>query len=74
VPQLAALNAPHLAHWERMRETLEHGWGARSRRRRALRAALSLSLDLTTWDALVRRVGLSREEAVELMVRTVRCA
>lgn len=74
MPELAALNAPHLARWERMRETLERGWGARSRRRRALRAALSLSLELATWESLVQREGLSREEAVELMVRMVRCA
>ena len=74
MPELAALNAPHLARWERMRETLERGWRARSARRRALRAALALSLDLATWDALVRRAGLSRREAVELMVRMVCCA
>lgn len=74
VPELAALNAPHLARWERMREVLEHGWRARGRRRRALAAALALSLDLGTWEVLVRRRGLARDEAVELMVHAVRCA
>ena len=74
VPELAALNAPHLARWDRMRETLARGWGARSRRRRTLRAAVSLSLELTTWSSLVPRAGLTPEDAVELMVRAVRCA
>jgi hypothetical protein len=73
-PELAALNAPHLARWEHMREVLEDGWRVRGRRRRALAAALALSLDLRTWDVLVRGRGLARQEAVELMVRAVRCA
>jgi AcrR family transcriptional regulator len=73
VPELAALNAPHLARWERMRETLERGWGARSRRR-SRRAAISLSLELTTWDSLVHRAGLSQADAVELLVRMVSCS
>jgi AcrR family transcriptional regulator len=73
VPELAALNAPHLARWERMREVLERGWDRRGRRRRELRAAITLSLELSTWESLVRRQGLGRDEAVELLVRIVRC-
>jgi AcrR family transcriptional regulator len=74
VPEMAVLNAPYLGTWERMLEVLERGWNRRGRRRRAVRAALALSLDLTTWESLVRRQGLAREEAVELLVRMVRCA
>jgi AcrR family transcriptional regulator len=74
VPELAALNAPHLARWERMREVLEQGWSRRGRRRRAVRAAIALSLELTTWESLVRRQGLDPGEAVELMVRMAACA
>ena len=40
-----------------------------------LRAGLlDLALDFTTWQALVRRSGLSRDEAVELLVDLVGCA
>ena len=74
LPELAALNAPYLARWETMRETIERGWIRRGRRRRAIRAAISLSLELTTWESLVRRQGLDGPEAVDLLVRMVRCA
>lgn len=37
-------------------------------------ALLDLALDFTTWQALVRRSGLSRDEAVELLVDLVGCA
>jgi AcrR family transcriptional regulator len=74
VPELAALNAPHLARWERMRDVLARGWDRRGARGRAVRAAIGLSLELTTWEALVGRQGLRREEAVELLVRMVRSA
>ena len=74
VPELAALNAPHLARWNSMREVLERGWGRRGRRRRELRAAITLGLELSTWESLVRRQGFGRDEAVELLVRIVRCS
>jgi AcrR family transcriptional regulator len=37
-------------------------------------AALDLALDFQTWQALARRSGLRRDQAVELMVRAIRCA
>jgi AcrR family transcriptional regulator len=43
---------------------------ARRKRRRVL-AGLDLALDFRTWHSLVRRSGLSRREAVELMVRAL---
>jgi AcrR family transcriptional regulator len=74
VPELAALNAPYLATWESMREVLERGWNRRGRRRRALRATIALTLELTTWESLVRRQQLEPTEAVELLVRMARGA
>jgi AcrR family transcriptional regulator len=74
LPELAALNAPHLATWEAMRDVLERGWNRRGRRRRALRATIALSLELTTWESLVRRQQLPPTEAVELLVRLARSA
>jgi AcrR family transcriptional regulator len=41
---------------------------------RRVEALLDLALDFTTWQALVRRSGLSRDEAVELLVDLVGCA
>lgn len=38
-----------------------------------LLAALDLALDFHTWRTLVRRGGLSRDEAVETMVSALRC-
>ncbi len=74
VPTLAALNAPYLARWGRMRDVLTRGWNRRGRRRETLLAAIAHSLDLSTWESLVRRQGLTEEDAVELLVRLVRSA
>jgi hypothetical protein len=42
--------------------------------RRLTRSNLAHSLDLSTWESLVRRQGLPAADAVELLVRMVRCA
>jgi AcrR family transcriptional regulator len=73
VPMLAALNAPYLGKWEEMRGVLARGWNRRGRRRKALFAAIAHSLDLSTWESLVRRQGLAEAEAIELLIRLVRC-
>ena len=74
VPTLAALNAPYFAKWAEMRDVLARGWRRRGRRRRALVAAIVHSLDLSTWESLVRRQRLSDADAIELLVRLVRCS
>ena len=74
VPTLAALNAPYFAKWNEMRDVLARGWDRRGRRRQALVAAIAHSLDLSTWESLVRRQGLPEAAAVELLTRLVRCA
>jgi AcrR family transcriptional regulator len=74
VPTLAALNAPYFEKWDEMRDVLARGWKRRGRHRRALLAAIAHSLDLATWESLVRRNGLPETDAVELLVRMVRCA
>lgn len=55
-----------------MREVLAEAFPAGDQDR--LFAILDLVLDFTTWRMLVRRSGLTRESAVELMVSVVRCA
>jgi AcrR family transcriptional regulator len=74
VPTLAALNAPYFAKWIEMRDVLARGWKRRGRRRKALLAAISHSLDLSTWESLVRRQDMSDECAIELLMGMVRCA
>jgi AcrR family transcriptional regulator len=74
VPTLATLNAPYLATWEVMGDVLTRGWNRRGRRREMLLAAIAHSLDLSTWESLVRRQSIPEEDAVELLVRLVRSA
>jgi AcrR family transcriptional regulator len=74
VPALAALNAPYFSKWGEMRDVLAPGWKRRGRRRTALLAAIAHSLDLSTWESLVRRQGLSDADAIELLLGMVRCA
>ena len=73
VPALAALNAPYLAQWGEMRDVLARGWNRRGRRRQELLAAIAHSLELQTWESLVRRQSLRDADAVDLLTRLVRC-
>ena len=63
-----------IKHQERMRDALaaglEEGVG---RRRQLLYGALWVALEFQTWHALVRQQGLEDDEAIELMVKMVRC-
>ena len=65
---------PIEARWERMRETLAVGWEVSDGSPRALLGAtIGLALDFQTWRTMVREQGLSDEQAIEAMVRMVRC-
>ncbi|HET8568957.1 MAG TPA: helix-turn-helix domain-containing protein [Candidatus Limnocylindria bacterium] len=57
-----------------LRSALVTGWPVRGARRSHLMAALALALDFGTWSVLTRGSLLEDEQAVELMVRLVRCA
>ena len=73
-PVLFEILAPVFERWARMREVLSVGWEVRGQRRELLAAALGHALDFGTWRSLVRQQGLTDEQAIELMVCTVRCA
>ena len=74
-PTVREVAEPYYRHWERMRDILAAAWRASDGRRRLLGAAIDLALDFQTWRTLVRRRGgVGNEQAVELMVETVRCA
>jgi AcrR family transcriptional regulator len=58
-----------------LRAALEDGVvGGRGNARARTVAALDLAMDFHAWQVLSRRSGLSRDQAVEIMVRAIRCA
>jgi AcrR family transcriptional regulator len=74
IPALAELGvAPYLEYLETLREVLAAGWGARGERRRRLLAALGHALESHSWISLTDRQGLDDEQAVDSMVKSVRC-
>jgi AcrR family transcriptional regulator len=66
---------PLFAHWERMKEILATAWEVSEERpqQQLLRAAIGVALDFQIWRTMVREQGLTDEQAIELMVRMVRC-
>ncbi len=75
VPVLAELGvAPYLQYLETVREVLAVGWGVRGERRRRLLVALGHALELHSWISLTERQRLDDEQAVDFMMRMVRCA
>ena len=73
-PNAHEIMQPVFAHWERMKETLAEGWQSPERLPEPLLGGIGLALDFQTWRTLVRKQGLSDEQAIELMVGMVRCA
>ena len=73
MPLVLEIAQPYLQHWERMRYVLATGWGGADERLALLLAALGHALDFQTWRSLVRQQGLGDEQAVEVIVRMVRC-
>jgi AcrR family transcriptional regulator len=73
MPLVLEIARPYLQHWERMRYVLATGWGVADERLALLLAALGHALDFQTWRSLVRQQGLGDEQAVEVMVKMVRC-
>lgn len=74
-PNVREVAEPYYRHWERMRDILAAAWQVSDEQRDLLGAALDLALDFQTWRTLVcRQGGIGDEQAVELMVKMVRCA
>jgi hypothetical protein len=65
---------PLVGHWERMKETLAAGWEVGEDRPQQLLGAVGLALDFESWQTMVRKQGLTDEQALDLMVGMVRCA
>lgn len=73
-PEAREIMKPFFAHWERMKETLAVGWKSPDVPPQPLLGAIGLALDFQTWKTMVRKQGLTDEQAIELMVRMVQCA
>jgi AcrR family transcriptional regulator len=74
MPLLREFAADDLAYLGELRALLASGWNVRGRARVPLEAAIGLAVDFRTWQMLVRQEELKREDAVELMVRSVTAA
>jgi hypothetical protein len=73
MPALAGLlEGTVVLYLRSVRELLAEGWEVRGEGRRLLLAMLALAIDFHTWHSLERESGLSREEAVEVMLGAVR--
>jgi AcrR family transcriptional regulator len=73
MPALAEVMAEVPHFYRAMRDLLAVGWTASRERHPLVLAAIGHALDFETWRSLARRQGLTDEEAVEVMVRLVRC-
>jgi len=67
-PVLAELLVPFGVAWDRMRDGIDAGWPSRSMVRRAM---IGHALAFSTWKSLRRTQGLSADDAISSMVRSV---
>jgi AcrR family transcriptional regulator len=67
VPANAEVLGEMTADFATVADAVSKGWP----RRKSVRAAIGLALEFETWRSLVRRQGLSRTQAVDVMARLV---
>jgi AcrR family transcriptional regulator len=73
-PDVREIMRPIIDHWERMQRALAMGWEIhKSHTPPLLQGAIGLALDFQNWRTMVRKQGMTDEQAVELMARMVRC-
>jgi AcrR family transcriptional regulator len=74
-PDVRQIMRPIVEHWERMHKVLAEGWETREGRAPSLVfGAVGVALDFQSWRTMVRKQGMTDEQAVELMAGMVRCA
>jgi AcrR family transcriptional regulator len=74
-PDVGKIMQPIVEHWERMHKVLAEGWETREGRAPSLVfGAVGVALDFQSWRTMVRKQGMTDEQAVELMAGMVRCA
>ena len=73
-PDVREIMRPIIDHWEQMQRALAMGWEIHeSHTPPLLQGAIGLALDFQNWRTMVRKQGMTDEQAVELMARMVRC-
>lgn len=73
-PDVREIMRPIVDHGERMQRALAMGWEIhKSHTPPLLQGAIRLALDFQNWRTMVRKQGMTDEQAVELMARMVRC-
>jgi AcrR family transcriptional regulator len=73
-PDVREIMRPIVDHWEQMQRALAMGWEIhKSHTPPLLQGAIRLALDFQNWRTMVRKQGMTDEQAVELMARMVRC-
>lgn len=73
-PDVGEIMRPFIEHWARMQRILAAGWETHGGRSGPLLlGAIGLATDFRSWRTMVRRQGLTDEEAIGLMVGMVRC-
>lgn len=65
--------APMFAHWGRVHEVLVADWVTSEGDTRSISAAIGHAIAFSTWQSLVRQLGVDEAEAVEMMVTLARC-
>jgi AcrR family transcriptional regulator len=73
-PDVREILRPIVEHWERMQRALAMGWEIHNNHTPPLlQGAIRLAIDFQNWRTMVRKQGMTDEQAVELMARMVRC-
>ena len=73
VPAIQPEMATMLPYWDHAHANLVAGWHPSRDANSLVEAAVRHALEFSTWQSLVRRHGLTDDEAVGLMVRLVVC-
>ena len=74
-PDVRKIMRPIVEHGEMMHRVLAEGWETREDQAPSLVfGTIGVALDFQSWRTMVRKQGMSDEQAVEVMVGMVRCA
>jgi AcrR family transcriptional regulator len=75
-PDVRKIMRPIAEHWEKMHRVLVEGWETPESQAHPplVFGAIGVALDFQSWRTMVRKQGMTDEQAVELMARMVRYA
>ena len=73
IPVLREVMAPFFAYWNGVHDVLCAPWKVSGRQRMRVRALVGHAINFQTWRSLVREQKLKDSEAVDLIVKLLRC-